>query len=89
MTAERSTALPTYLASFAAALSVFVLGGALTQRSDWSWYDGLAKPFWQPPGWVFGPVWSVLFALIAIAAATAWMAAKSPACTVCCSCRCS
>ena len=71
-------AVPAYVTSFGAALSVFVIGGALTQRSDWTWYGQLMKPDWQPPGWLFGPVWTILFALIAIAAATAWTSAETP-----------
>lgn len=31
-----------------------------------SWYAQLIKPDWAPPSWLFGPVWSVLYALIAI-----------------------
>lgn len=31
-----------------------------------SWYTVLIKPDWAPPAWVFGPVWSVLYAIIAI-----------------------
>lgn len=32
----------------------------------YSWYYQLLKPVWAPPGWLFGPVWIVLYALIAI-----------------------
>jgi len=31
-----------------------------------SWYSQLIKPTWAPPSWLFGPVWSVLYILIAI-----------------------
>ena len=36
------------------------------------WYAALAKPSWTPPGWVFGPVWALLYALMAIAAWLVW-----------------
>ncbi|MCC6273938.1 MAG: tryptophan-rich sensory protein [Deltaproteobacteria bacterium] len=37
-----------------------------------TWYQGLNKPEWNPPPWVFGPVWTVLYVLMAVAAWLAW-----------------
>jgi tryptophan-rich sensory protein len=34
--------------------------------STYSWYATLLKPSWAPPAWLFGPVWSVLYTIIAI-----------------------
>ena len=32
------------------------------------WYAALAKPSWNPPDWLFGPVWTVLYIMMAVAA---------------------
>jgi benzodiazapine receptor len=36
------------------------------------WYSRLAKPSWTPPNWLFGPVWSVLYVAMAVAAWLVW-----------------
>lgn len=41
------------------------LGGSVTDTQGW--YQELVKPSWNPPGWVFAPVWTVLYAMIAFA----------------------
>ena len=40
--------------------------------ADNGWYARLAKPTWDPPGWIFGPVWAVLYAMMAVAAWRVW-----------------
>jgi benzodiazapine receptor len=35
-------------------------------NESYTWYQALIKPDWAPPSWLFGPVWSVLYAVIAI-----------------------
>lgn len=46
--------------------------GAIASIQAKSFYGKLIQPEWAPPGWLFGPVWSTLFALMAIAAWLVW-----------------
>ena len=63
------------LAAAAAAVLVMGLGGLMTDTGPWS--QALRVPAWKPPDWAFGPAWTVIFVLWAIAAARAWQAARS------------
>ncbi len=45
-----------------------------TQFKPGAWYAGLIKPVWTPPNWVFGPVWTVLYVMIAL---TGWLVWRS------------
>ncbi|WP_417580836.1 TspO/MBR family protein [Pelagibacterium sp.] len=49
-------------------IAVIGVGAFLgTQTAPGAWYAGLEKPFFNPPNWIFGPVWFTLYVLIAIA----------------------
>jgi benzodiazapine receptor len=48
------------------------LGSRFTRPALVPWYASLAKPAWTPPNWVFGPAWTILFALMAVAAWMVW-----------------
>ena len=59
----------------ATCLGVGALGAAVTASSVTTWYPTLAKPSFNPPSWVFGPVWTALYLVMAIAAWRVWRAA--------------
>lgn len=60
----------TIVIAAAAAFAVALLGGLMTDIGPW--YYALEKPPWQPPEWLFGPAWTLIFALAALAGALSW-----------------
>ncbi|WP_439535070.1 TspO/MBR family protein [Methyloversatilis sp.] len=62
---------PPVVAAAVAALLVAGLGAAATDLSPW--YEALHKPAWQPPAWLFGPAWTLIFGLAAMAGVLGWV----------------
>ncbi|MEQ1941838.1 TspO/MBR family protein [Mesorhizobium sp. VNQ89] len=60
------------LAVFVALVVVAASSGVFFKPGEW--YSGLRKPSWTPPNWVFGPVWMVLYIMIAVAGWLVWRA---------------
>jgi tryptophan-rich sensory protein len=56
---------------------VAFIAGIITRPEIPTWYAGLAKPSWRPPNWLFGPVWTILYGLMAIAGWRVWLAPAS------------
>jgi tryptophan-rich sensory protein len=61
----------------AAALAVAGLGALMTDLG--TWYAGLRQPSWKPPDWLFGPAWTLIFALTALAGVEGWRCAADRA----------
>jgi translocator protein len=53
-----------------------LIGSVFTAQSIPTWYAQIQKPMFAPPNWVFGPVWTTLFALMGIAAYLVWKTQK-------------
>ena len=64
--------LPKIIIAVAVCLCIGFFSGFATQSSIDTWYDTLNKPFFNPPNWVFAPVWTVLYILMGISAGIVW-----------------
>ncbi|MGF7162693.1 tryptophan-rich sensory protein [Rhodoligotrophos appendicifer] len=64
------------IACFVLCFAVAAAASAVTIPNLAPWYESLAKPGFTPANWVFGPVWAVLYALMAV---SLWLAWTSPA----------
>ena len=75
----------TQAAGLLVALAVTFLAataGAVASVDAGAFYSQLDRPGWAPPGWLFGPVWSVLYTLMAVAAWLVWRKVGFPQATV-------
>ena len=54
-------------------LGVGGVSGFVTAQSVVEWYPALNKPSFNPPPWIFGPVWTLLYLMMAIAAWRVWL----------------
>mmetsp|Transcript_5334 Transcript_5334/g.8258 ORF Transcript_5334/g.8258 Transcript_5334/m.8258 type:complete len:176 (-) Transcript_5334:650-1177(-) len=50
------------------------IGGVISAKEVKTWYKTLKKPSWNPPDWIFGPVWTVLYGLMSY---SAWLVHKA------------
>lgn len=48
------------------------IGGITTAKAIPNWYAGLRKPSWNPPSWLFGPVWTALYISMGVSAWLVW-----------------
>ena len=53
-------------------VAIGYLSGTVTRESILTWYPTLVKPSFNPPNWIFAPVWSMLYIMMGIAAGLVW-----------------
>lgn len=58
--------------------SAGLLGVLVTETGDGSWYQALSRPAFTPPGWLFGPVWTLLYTLMGFALYLLWRRRSVP-----------
>ncbi len=68
------------LVLLAACIAAAALGSWFNLGPIEDWYPSLRKPTWTPPNWIFAPVWTTLYLLMALAAWLVWLRAGWPAC---------
>lgn len=69
---EHQPGARSFAVSIAAPFVASAIGSAATRRSVGAWYESLEKPEWNPPRWVFGPMWTVLYLTMGVASWLVW-----------------
>ena len=72
MGSTKSTVLK-IAAAVVVCLAVGALSGIATSSSVSTWYTTLNKPSFNPPNWLFAPVWTTLYAMMGVAAGLVWI----------------
>jgi len=60
-----------------ACYAVAFVAGIITRPQIATWYAQLARPAWGPPNWLFAPVWTILYGMVAVAGWKVWCAPAS------------
>ena len=60
------------ITAVAICLVIGYLSGMVTKESITTWYPTIVKPVFNPPNWIFAPVWSLLYLMMGIAAGLVW-----------------
>ncbi len=71
-------ALLMLLVFLAISFAVAAFGSLSTISNVDGWYANAEKPFWNPPNFLFGPVWTVLYTLMSVAAWLVWLRRDAP-----------
>ena len=72
MVGFRVREVPMLIGSILIPLLVGYVGAIVTLSQISTWYATLAKPWWSPPNWLFGPIWTTLYVLMGIALFLVW-----------------
>lgn len=58
-------------------IAAMIAGAVVTTPNVTTWYKELTQPLWTPPPWLFGPVWTVLYIMMAVSAWLVWKRADA------------
>jgi tryptophan-rich sensory protein len=64
--------VPMLIGSILIPLVIGYIGAFVTLPQISTWYSSLSKPWWSPPNWLFGPIWTTLYLLMGIALFLVW-----------------